>query len=456
MNIVKRNNDRCVYNKYLPVCLRIRTVEVIIEVSRFIILGISLLLGVSYFSHTLGLNQSPSKMEGHLQELSQSVIENEKKIVKDELNAIKNKTKLAEKEANFVEKKPIAGKQKTYAVENKANSTKNKTDFVENKLNLVENKLNLVENKTSEKTRPTEQAQPVVVNNANKKQQPKDQSQPVVVNEMDMVRNVVADFGKKLQMVSLSAPQDLAAKSMRENYGVYLSATLLAKWQSDPQKALGRLVSSPWPDRIEIVKIEKTAATIYKISGEIIEITGAEKTNGGFAAKLPVILMVKKINNHWLIDEATAGPYETPRAVAPRAVAPRAVVYQNTRYGFNFSLPESWISYTIVTDKWEGVPNGGAQTIETGPEILIRHPQWTSQNPRQDIPIMIFTIAQWNALQQENFHIGAAPTGPSELGRNSSYLFALPARYNYAFPTGYEEVEQILQDKPLKTFEITD
>ncbi|MDP1086626.1 hypothetical protein Q6245_30140, partial [Klebsiella pneumoniae] len=68
------------------------------------------------------------------------------------------------------------------------------------------------------------------------------------------------------------------------------------------------------------------------------------------------------------------------------------------------------------------------------PMISIRHPDWTSQNPRQDIPIMIFTLAQWNMLQQDEFHIGAAPINPSELGRNTSYVFARPARYNYAFP----------------------
>ena len=85
--------------------------------------------------------------------------------------------------------------------------------------------------------------------------------------------------------------------------------------------------------------------------------------------------------------------------------------------------------------------------------IKIRHPQGTSQNSRQDIPIMVFTQNQWDAMQQEKFHIGAAPMGPKELGRNGKYVFALPARYNYAFPAGYEEVERILEGNPLKTLE---
>jgi hypothetical protein len=56
-------------------------------------------------------------------------------------------------------------------------------------------------------------------------------------------------------------------------------------------------------------------------------------------------------------------------------------------------------------------------------------------------------------MQSGEWHIGAAPISPLELGHNSRYVFALPARYNYAFPEGWEEVEQILQGQPLVTFE---
>jgi hypothetical protein len=128
------------------------------------------------------------------------------------------------------------------------------------------------------------------------------------------------------------------------------------------------------------------------------------------------------------------------------------IEYRNSQYGFSFSLPESWKGYSIVEDKWEGSALGGDVTVEQGPIILIRHPQWTSANLRQDIPVMIFGLNQWGLLQLAKFHIGAAPIGPKELGRNSNYVFALPARYNYAFPTGFEEVEQILENNPLQAF----
>ena len=128
--------------------------------------------------------------------------------------------------------------------------------------------------------------------------------------------------------------------------------------------------------------------------------------------------------------------------------------YTNSEYGFEFKYPESWNRYSIMVDEWDGYTSGaqGDEIVEQGPQISIRHPGWTTQNPRQDIPIMVFTLSQWNLLQEGNFHIGAAPVGPIELGRNSRYVFALPARYNYAFLMGYEEVIKILENNPLRAF----
>ncbi|MGI6145119.1 MAG: copper amine oxidase N-terminal domain-containing protein [Clostridia bacterium] len=127
------------------------------------------------------------------------------------------------------------------------------------------------------------------------------------------------------------------------------------------------------------------------------------------------------------------------------------ITYENKQYGFIFSLPESWQGYQIVMDKWEGKAiDENAKIVESGPLLMIRHPEWTAENVRQDIPIMIFTLGQWNAVQNHEFAVSAAPIGPSELGRNNQYVFALPARYNFAFPTGYEEVEDILNSDPLQ------
>ncbi|MEA4926009.1 MAG: M56 family metallopeptidase [Syntrophomonadaceae bacterium] len=129
-----------------------------------------------------------------------------------------------------------------------------------------------------------------------------------------------------------------------------------------------------------------------------------------------------------------------------------SLVYKNTQYGFEFSLPAGWQGYSIITSDWQGNEVQSGKITETGPLVSIRHPQWTSSNPRQDIPVMIFTLNQWNLVQQEKLSVGAAPIGPTELGRNRTYVFALPARYNYAFPTGFEEVENIIASHPLKAY----
>jgi len=260
------------------------------------------------------------------------------------------------------------------------------------------------------------------------------------------IASLVENFGKRLQLVSLLAPPDIVNKSMQDNYGSLVTPALLEKWQNDPQNAPGRMVSSPWPDRIEILTNEKRAEGSYEVKGELIEITSVEQSSGGVAAKRPIILSIKKIENNWLIDTVTMGPY----------VEAEAIIYNNTLYGFTFALPQSWKNYSIVTDKWEGIAVAGTQSgkiVETGQIIKIRHPEWTSQNPRQDIPIMIFTLAQWNSAQNVEFSVGAAPMAPSELGRNSRCVFALPARYNYAFPVGFEEVENILAGNPLQPTE---
>jgi hypothetical protein len=142
--------------------------------------------------------------------------------------------------------------------------------------------------------------------------------------------------------------------------------------------------------------------------------------------------------------------YETNQPTPSTTTIP-TIEYRNTEYGFSFSLPASWKGYSIITDTWRGYNNSDSEiTVEQGPMISIRHPQWTSENPRQDIPIWVFTVAQWNSLQQGNYSVSAGGIY-TELGRNARYVFALYSRYNYVFLTGFEEVQTILEGNPLHT-----
>lgn len=150
-----------------------------------------------------------------------------------------------------------------------------------------------------------------------------------------------------------------------------------------------------------------------------------------------------------LLDKDTAVlPVNEPTASST------AVVYNNSNFGFTFSLPESWKGYSVVESTWEGNPLTATSTKQTGTKLLIRNPRWTSALPYEDIPVMVFKVAQWNSYVAENFSISAAPIQASELGRNNMYVFALPPRWNFDYSEGYEEADSIVKSNPLKTFDV--
>jgi len=99
----------------------------------------------------------------------------------------------------------------------------------------------------------------------------------------------------------------------------------------------------------------------------------------------------------------------------------------------SFTLPDSWKASRQVST-WQGMtPGQRRRGVGTGTAINLRHPLWTEAKPRQDIPIMILALSQWNALQQDKFHIGAAPIA-DRARRNSQYVFAC-RRVTIRFPS---------------------
>jgi hypothetical protein len=146
---------------------------------------------------------------------------------------------------------------------------------------------------------------------------------------------------------------------------------------------------------------------------------------------------------------------DTPLPPVSGAPPAEGISYRNAEYGFSVTLPASWIGYRIVPGTREIRDVTSGEIVATAPTIVIRDPRWTTSTPRQDIPIDIYTPAEWEKITNEEYSVSAAPIPPSELGRNSRYVFALPARYNYAFPPGFEEVQKIIDGKPLAAFEPT-
>ena len=169
-----------------------------------------------------------------------------------------------------------------------------------------------------------------------------------------------------------------------------------------------------------------------------------------FSIVIIIIVLLVIAGVAWFVSQKN-----TP--TAPPVQVKNSVDYVDNQYGFSQVLPLDWKGYSIVTSTWSGdaISQSGQVQVASlqGPMISIGNPLSTVQTPYQNIPIMIFTPSQWNDLQQGKFHIGAAPINPSELGSNTSYVFALPARYNYAYPAGWQEVDQIIKSNSLKTFQ---
>ena len=129
------------------------------------------------------------------------------------------------------------------------------------------------------------------------------------------------------------------------------------------------------------------------------------------------------------------------------------ITYKNTDYGFNFSLPASWQGYTIVKETWNGTPLTNT-LVQSGTKLLIRNPKWTTLAPYEDLPILVFTTSQWDSYLAENFSIGAAPIKASELARNNTYVFALPARWDFDYSLGYKEAQDIIKNNPIQGFNV--
>lgn len=128
-------------------------------------------------------------------------------------------------------------------------------------------------------------------------------SQIGVEEQKQEITALIKNFGNVLKLVSLTAPDDVVAESIKEYYSDFITPELLAIWQSNPQNAPGRILSSPWPDRIDVINIETDGDDAFVVTGEIIEVTSTEQQSGDAAAKYPVEIRVIKQNNRWLISK---------------------------------------------------------------------------------------------------------------------------------------------------------
>ncbi|MDB5237870.1 MAG: hypothetical protein JWM46_140 [Candidatus Kaiserbacteria bacterium] len=137
-----------------------------------------------------------------------------------------------------------------------------------------------------------------------------DRSVSVASPVMDpAVAETVEAFGSKLQKVSLLAPAADVKAAMDREYAAYVSPQLLVQWEADPENALGRTTSSPWPDRIQVHTAEPQADGTYLVRGVVVEVVNGSSGSTDIVATYPITLTLNKAANAWLITSAEKGAY---------------------------------------------------------------------------------------------------------------------------------------------------
>ena len=120
------------------------------------------------------------------------------------------------------------------------------------------------------------------------------------------------------------------------------------------------------------------------------------------------------------------------------------------QYGLTFFLPASWRGYSVSTQQLEDATYSPAEDkqiiVGYTPWITLRHPQWQDSTPYQDIPILIFTRAQWDALHHGSLWPSLFAGGTmDELWHNQRFVFAMSSRYNADDSvSGWKEVAEII------------
>jgi hypothetical protein len=138
--------------------------------------------------------------------------------------------------------------------------------------------------------------------------------------QMQVVRTIVTEFGKRLRMVAVLAPKDMVTQAMNQEYATFVAADLLTTWKNNPENAPGKRTSSPSPERIDITSIEAKGRDAYMVTGKVILLTAQERREGGIFQANPVSITVAQQHGKWVITaygghgplapgvEAVAGP----------------------------------------------------------------------------------------------------------------------------------------------------
>jgi hypothetical protein len=83
--------------------------------------------------------------------------------------------------------------------------------------------------------------------------------------------------------------------------------------------------------------------------------------------------------------------------------------------------------------------------LARGPIIVLRSPQWGTNNLCQDIPVYIFTRQQWDDIHHGKYGAAGAGGVIYELWHNDKYVFGIHSRYNADDSVnGWKEAQDIV------------
>ncbi|MCC6198620.1 hypothetical protein IT401_00140 [Candidatus Nomurabacteria bacterium] len=118
--------------------------------------------------------------------------------------------------------------------------------------------------------------------------------------DKQVIRVQVEGFGSVLKNVSLLSPN--ASQDIARVYKPYLSRSLWSSWSSHPETAAGREVSSPWPERIDVVDISQLSVDDYTVRAVLVMMTSEEVSSGGDAGTASIVMNVIREDGVWKID----------------------------------------------------------------------------------------------------------------------------------------------------------
>ena len=131
---------------------------------------------------------------------------------------------------------------------------------------------------------------------------------PPSAADINAIYQVVGEFGARLKDVVITTSDQDVITAVDFNLKGFITNRLYQVFVQDKIRIPGRYVSSPWPERIEIVSVQMLDSGSYTVNGSQIVMTDDTLAHGGNAGETPITLTLKKVNGTWLIDDVTGGP----------------------------------------------------------------------------------------------------------------------------------------------------